>query len=201
MADSKSSGAPPEEPGQPDDPAAWEQFEARLRQISPRFELQAIVAQLTALVRRRAKPRAPWFQPHEPLSELVRAAARQLAELARQDGATDLANGLGAAARPKRERGRPRQSNDNDTGQLLLEFCDVVKAQVSPDVDAATEILAGQEPWRSRGDSPAAIKMRLIRYLKRGDEDEAGGLLRRKPMEKTLAEFAKDIWQAKQAEE
>jgi hypothetical protein len=42
--------------------------------------------------------------------------------------------------------------------------------------------------------------MRLTRYLKRGDEDEAGWLLRRKPMETTLAKFARDIWQAKQAE-
>jgi hypothetical protein len=74
-----------------------------------------------------------------------------------------------------------------------------VEVQATPHVEAATEILAGQEPWRGLGYNPALIKERLTRYLRQDDKDEAWGLLRREPIKITLAEFTKGIWQVRHA--
>jgi hypothetical protein len=187
-----------------DDEARWARFRDRVRLISPRFELQEIVAQLSSLVQRRAAKHAPDAPiptlAYEPLGDAARQAINQIAKLLRQDGEIDFANELDALLGPKQGRGHPKFYNDDDNRRLLLDFCDVVEAQAKPNAFAAAKAVAEQEPWRSQGRSAAAIRTRLTDYLRQDDGGPADGLLRREKLELTLAEFAKRIWDAKRAE-
>jgi hypothetical protein len=97
-----------------------------------------------------------WRTPVERARDVIREAA----EVLRQHGEADTADKLIAVVGSGRQPGHPRSYPDDDCHQLLRDVHDLVVRQYRPSLRQASGRLAEREPYKSRGQSMDAIRVR-----------------------------------------
>jgi hypothetical protein len=116
----------------------------------------------------------PWLASllgDRPLSLAEEGAllARLAAERFRQVGDDKKADALLKAIAPKRGRGRPRESTDDELFDLVFEIEELLRSKPWLTGTSAIDAIAKRSRWRRRGWAPRKLRDHFTRYANRAD--------------------------------
>jgi hypothetical protein len=129
-----------------------------------------------------------WRTPAERARDVIREAA----EVLRQHGEAETADKLITVVGSGRQPGHPRRYPDDDCHQLLKDIHNVVVRQYRPSLRQAADRLAKREPYKSRGQSIDAIRVRYDECWRRMWESIP--VDKRPPKRPTASQIVKSIW-------